>query len=100
MTAKQVERRELWRQKIAQQEKSGQTVSAFCREHGLREPCFYGWRQRLGSKKPVAFALVETKLATEVSQPVELILTSGDRLHIPNDAATLRLVLGVLREPA
>jgi transposase-like protein len=100
VTAKQVERRELWRQKIAQQEKSGQTVSAFCREHGLREPSFYGWRQRLGSKKAVAFALVETKPATEVWQPVELILTSGDRLRIPNDAATLRLVLGVLREPA
>ena len=27
--------------------------------------------------------------------PIELMLASGDRLHIPADAATLRLVLGV-----
>ena len=32
--------------------------------------------------------------------PIELMLASGDRLRIPSDAATLKLVLAVLREPA
>jgi len=35
-----------------------------------------------------------TKPAAEAGAPIELMLASGDRLHIPTDAATLRLVLG------
>ena len=47
----------------------------------------------------MGFALVETKIAgAGTPQPVELMLASGDRLRIPVDAATLRLVLSVLRE--
>ncbi|HEY4961269.1 MAG TPA: transposase [Terriglobales bacterium] len=95
------ERRELWRQRIAQQEKSGRTVSGFCREQGLSEPVFYAWRQRLRRlNTPVRFALVEAKPAEEAVPSIELMLTSGDRLRIPRDAATLKLVLTVLREQA
>jgi hypothetical protein len=36
----------------------------------------------------------------ETLLPLELLLASGDRLRIPSDAATLKLVLAVLREPA
>ena len=36
----------------------------------------------------------------ETAAPIELLLASGDRLRIPSDAATLKLVLAVLREPA
>jgi transposase-like protein len=94
-------RRELWRQRIAQQEKSGPSVSAFCREQGLSEPTFYAWRQRLRKQNTaVRFALVETKPAEETVPPIELMLASGDRLRIPHDAATLKLVLAVLREQA
>lgn len=99
------QRRKLWRQRIAQQEKSGPSVSAFCREQGLSEPTFYAWRQRLRKQMrkqntPVRFALVETKPAEETVPPIELMLASGDRLRIPHDAATLKLVLAVLREQA
>jgi hypothetical protein len=73
----------------------------FCREEGLSEPTFYAWRQRLRKQNtPVRFALVETKPAEETVPPIELMLASGDRLRIPHDAATLRLVLAVLREQA
>ena len=91
----------MWRQKVAQQEKSGQSVRAFCREQDIGEPSFYYWRQRLRKENaPVRFALVETKSAGEARpQPIELVLASGDHLRIPSDAATLRLVLSVLREP-
>ena len=93
-------RRELWRQMIAQQQKSGQSVRAFCSEQGLAENSFYWWRQRFRREiTPVRFALVETMPADEAikPQPIELILASGDHLRIPADAATLRLVLSVLR---
>ena len=82
---------------VGLQEKSGQSVRVFCRERGLSEASFYGWRQRLQRKdKPVTFALVETTAATEAG--IEVLLTSGDRLRIGRDAATLRMVLSVLRE--
>jgi hypothetical protein len=49
---------------------------------------------------PVRFALVETKPTEEQAAPIELILVSGERLRIPQDAAALKLVLAVLRQPA
>jgi hypothetical protein len=96
------QRRELWRQRIAQQEGSGQSIRAYCRGRGLPEHAFYGWRQRL-RKQPasVKFALVETKPSEAgTAPPLELILARGDRLRIPCDAATLKLVLAVLRDQA
>jgi hypothetical protein len=73
----------------------------FCHEQGLSEPTFYAWRQRLPKQNtPVRFALVETKRGEEALLPIELMLASGDRLRIPHDAATLKLVLAVLRDQA
>jgi hypothetical protein len=102
---KQPERRELWRQRIAQQASSGQTVRVFCAEHKLSEHSFYWWRRQLGSstEKPIRFALVETATPIAETHPprdtqLELVLHGGERLRIPAEAATLRLVLSVLRE--
>jgi hypothetical protein len=96
------QRRELWRQRITQQESSGQSIRAYCRGRGLPEHAFYGWRQRLRKQSaPVKFALVETKPSEAAAgPPIELMLASGERLRIPHDAAVLRLVLAVLREQA
>jgi transposase-like protein len=99
---RQAERRKFWTELIARHKRSGKTVEAFCRENGVNEPSFYAWRKRLTRKgEPIGFALVETAgLRQQRNEPVELMLPSGDRLHIgPGvDAATLRLVLSVLRE--
>lgn len=93
------QRRELWRERIAQQETSGQSIPAYCRERGLKEHAFYWWRRRLREQStPVRFALVQAKRAEETVAPIELVLASGDLLRIPHNAATLKLVLSVLRE--
>lgn len=96
-------RQKRWAELIRQQSQSNLSVSAFCREHGISDQSFYGWRKRLAGTRPLRFALVETNrpLSSE-TQPIDLILVSGDRLRITPgaDAATLRIVLGVLREPA
>jgi len=98
---KQEQRREVWRQRIAQQETSGESIRTFCRGRGLKEHAFYGWRQRLRQQNaPVGFALVETKPVKQTAPPIELLLACGARLLIPHDAATLKLVLGVLQEQA
>ena len=44
---KQTERREVWRQRISEQESTGHAIRAFCYEHGLKEGTFYDWRKHL-----------------------------------------------------
>ena len=98
----QADRRKFWTELITRHKQSGKTVEAFCQENGVGSPSFYGWRKRLAEKsQPIGFALVETPAVRQQrGEPVELILSSGDRLHIAPgaDPATLRLVLSVLRE--
>lgn len=87
-----------------QQEQSGLTVHAFCEQRGVTEASFYGWRKQLRGGVPVGFALVEAKGSSLKSSkaPVEVVLATGERVQISPgaDAAMLRMVLGVLREPA
>jgi transposase-like protein len=100
VSGKHAERREFWREKVTEHDESGQSVREFCTEQGLGEHSFYAWRQRLRKERaPGGFTLVDTKAAgiTE-REPMELVLATGDRLRIPVDAATLRVVLSVLRE--
>jgi transposase-like protein len=95
--------RQKWADLVRQQEQSGAVVKVFCRERGVSEPSFYSWRKRLAATESVRFALVDAG-ASGISEhaPVELLLASGDRLRIASgvDAATLRIVIGVLRERA
>ena len=96
-------RQERWADLIRQQSRSRLSVSAFCQEQGVREQSFYYWRKRVTKAEPVRFALVEAGMPVAKDKArFELILTSGDRLPIPQgaDAANLRSVLAVLRERA
>ena len=96
------DRREYWRQLIVEQQRSGLSVSALCRRHGISEQSFYQWRKRLAAQLPVKFALVQASAPQHIGGEVmEILLTSGERLRITQgvDAAMLRLVLSVMREP-
>ena len=91
-----------WAERIAAQQRAGTSVKQFCKEQGVTEYSFYAWRKRLQQIGPVRFALVDRgprreERATEAA--LELLLASGERLRISAgvDAATLRLVLDVLR---
>jgi transposase-like protein len=37
-----------WRERLARQEQSGQSVAAFCKSEGLAAQTFYCWRKQLG----------------------------------------------------
>src|SRR4051794_35919616 len=96
-------RREYWQELISQHGQSGLTVQAFCAQRGVTEASFYNWRKQLRGGAPVGFALVETNGSDfKPKAPVELVLINGERVQISPgaDAATLRMVLGVLRERA
>jgi transposase-like protein len=89
--------REQWARMVELQEKSGQSVRVFCQERGLGEASFYSWRKRLRKEMSVSFALVEPK-TTMKDGFIELVLSCGDRLRIPTEAAILRMVLSIVRE--
>ena len=60
---------------------------------------FYYWRQRLTqAARPVRFALVEEGPGSPSGGGIEIELTTGERLRLAAEAATLRVVLGALRE--
>lgn len=104
MSKTQAARLDFWRQLIAAQQQSGMSVRAFCQQRRTSEYSFYHWRKRLADELPMKFALVETSRSAPASvaiAAVEVILASGERLRIAPgiEAATLRLVLSVLREP-
>ena len=96
-------RSEEWRERIADQQRSGRSVKQFCTERGLTECSFYAWRKRLRQQpEPVRFALVERHGASRqegVGQAsLELVLPTGARLRINAgvDGLTLRTVLEAL----
>src|SRR5579863_4639127 len=93
-------RHDYWRKLIDEQVGSGKSVSVFCHERGVSDASFYTWRKRLKTETPLKFALVEPAPAASVTSGVELALATGERLHIARgaDAATLRMVLTILRE--
>jgi transposase len=91
-----------WRERIAEQQRSGLSVKQFCRERGLSLWSFYQWRKRLRETGPVRFALVERRSeAQHVSSDgdLEVVFATGERLRVrPGvDAATLRTVVEALR---
>jgi len=91
---------EQWRERITEQERSGMSVRQFCKQQGLAEHCFYGWRKRLRTAGPLRFALLEpSEAARATGSTVELVLPTGERLRIAagTDAVTIRAVLEALR---
>ena len=40
-----------WRRLVSEQARSGQSVKAFCREHGLCRPYFFVWKKRLQGRR-------------------------------------------------
>jgi hypothetical protein len=91
-----------WRERIAEQQRSGVSIKRFCKEHALTEHSFYYWRKRLRTPQAVRFALVDRRLRREAQADascIELILPGGERLRIAAgvDGATLRTVLEALR---
>ena len=98
-----------WRQRLARFRRSGQAVTAFCREEGVSIPSFYQWRKRLRSaeaiEEPARHASVvarPTVPAVAEFTPVRLVgsaavlvqLPSGTQLQIPT-ADPQALVLAI-----
>lgn len=108
MKQKQQQRISQWRQIVAEQETSEQSIREFCRQRGINEHSFYTWRVRV-REQPVSFALVDTRSEAIVSrsgnpvaasQRIEILLAGGERIQLPAEASILHLVLRTLGELA
>ena len=101
-TGKTVEERTgYWRERIAEQERSGIPVQQFCKERGITEQFFYFWRKRLRKQEPCDSHWWKTEPARQHAPKtgLELVLVTGERLRIGTDIdpSLLRRVLEALR---
>ena len=93
-----------WRRWIVQWQRSGLSVTAFCARHGLSAANFYAWRRALQRRAAVPAAFVPVHVVADTPpapvSALELVLADGRILRVAPgfDAATLRLLLAVLRE--
>jgi transposase len=92
-----------WRRRLRDWERSGLSVSAFCRRYGVAENRLYAWRRILVQRDAAQAAFVPVRLLADNSSQdntLEVVLEGGRRLRVPEgfDAATLRQLLAVLEE--
>ena len=98
-----------WRSILRRYQRSGLTVRAFCREHGLAVRTFYGWRLALAQGEGTTAPFVPVQIvadpqavpaASATGTGLELALGGKRLLRIgPGfDAGTLRRLLAVLEE--
>src|SRR5881394_1470296 len=85
MTKRGKKARTKWRRLISEQARSGQTVTAFCRERGLCRPYFFAWKKRLREDTAVKFLEVQlTEAAPKEAGDscVEIRLQNGRSLLV------------------
>jgi Transposase len=98
-----------WRGLVSEQSQCGQTVSAFCRDRGLRDSLFYDWKKRIREGEATRFVEVKLKEPSEQRKPspeqypaIEIRLSKGRSLLVKPgfDASHLRALLAVLETEA
>jgi hypothetical protein len=100
-----------WRKLVREQEGSGESVAAFCRERKLCAPHFFAWKKRLreaaGAKfEEVKLAVAGTGLAGATRAAgdarVEILLKNGRSLRVgPGfDAELVRALMAVVESAA
>src|SRR5258707_410347 len=90
-----------WRELNSEQARSGQTVTAFCRERGLCRPYFFVWKKRLGEDTTTQFLEVQLRETTPSAvrdTRVEIRLSNGRSLLVGRgfDAEHVRALLAVV----
>jgi hypothetical protein len=105
-----VDHQQFWQMAIETWKASGLSVRQFCKNEGLSEPSFYSWRKKFTgsdndeieqeSPKSQQSEFIEITIPSNNSSVVELVLTSGNILKIPNgiEAKTLMTIISVLHQ--
>jgi transposase len=86
-----------WRETVGEQQRSGESVRAYCADHGLSEASFYAWRGELKRRRVMRSdkasergdaMFVPVRLASGCVSPtdlasIEVALPSGVMLRLP-----------------
>ncbi len=88
-----------WQEILAEQQKSGLTISEFCRQEKISVSCFFSQRKKHGAVNDTTSAFVSTTVtkhtATEVQQDVEqpiVLELSSARLTLPIETSAHYLI--------
>lgn len=82
---------ERWRSVVAEQEKSGESVTGYCARRGLSRWTLYEWRRRLRAERSRTFVpvTVVARASASATAPgagegagVEVVLAGGRRLRL------------------
>ena len=89
-----------WPAHVEALSRSGLSVSAYAREHGLKPDTLYRWRRRFppSAQEPAAATPRLVPITVEVEPACEVVFPDGRRLRFPATlpAATLRAWVGAL----
>jgi hypothetical protein len=90
-----------WRRLISEQGRSGQTVTAFCRERALCRPYFFVWKKRLRENTTARFVEVQVAEAPANlpgDSRIEVQLQNGRSLMVGRgfDPEHVRALLAVV----
>src|SRR5208282_3863966 len=98
MTKRSKKAWEKWRRLVSEQARSGQSVKAFCREHGLCRPYFFVWKKRLQEDTQTKFLEVQVTEGAPSGDAVEIRLQNGRSLMVrPGfDVEHVRALLAVV----
>jgi len=105
------DRERAWRQAIADQERSGESIRAFCRQRELQEASFYHWRREIrlrdresdskGIPPVLAPVVVVDGPLGESATSIEIVLTDGTTVRVPPGSTRDQLVaVFAVLEPA
>ena len=94
----------LWAERVSECRNSGQSVLAWCKEHGICSETYYKWKKRLyaiaQTQHEAQFAEVTLLLSAQSNSPVAITVhvagISAD-IHNGADPSTLEAVLRILK---
>ena len=94
----------IWAERVTECRNSGQSVLAWCKEHGICSQTYYKWQKRLftmaEAQHEVQFAEVtpntETPLSPQAAISIHIAGTTVD-IHSGADTATVEMILRILK---
>jgi hypothetical protein len=104
MHQRRLDREQFWRKLIRRQQRSGQSIRAFCAEQGVSEPSFFAWRKKLAGpdneRQPDFVPVHVVDGSLQSAGHIEILLPGSRRVRVETgfDRQTLRDVLTVLEE--
>ena len=94
------DRERFWREAVAGQRESGQSVRAFCVNRDVSEASFYAWRRELAERDRVTMTQSAKFVPLQVISEsiVEVVLPSGIIVRVPpaTEAATVARLVAAL----